>query len=109
LVPDEDLEAQTVHTVEMLLIRADAAHGLGQFSNALGFYQRVLGVMPGNIRGMLGVADCEIGLGHYKEAASFYTSLLLNASQSTSSLKLLIQSKAYNDRGMAFQHLNPEV
>jgi hypothetical protein len=105
LVSDDDLEAHTLRFANMLLIRADASFGLGQSSKAIVYYQKLLGIIPTSLRGLLGVADCEVDLGQYKEAIRIYNNLVEVANQSTSSLKLAILSKSLNDRGLAFQKL----
>ena len=105
LLSDEDLEKQTMLTANMLLIRADAALGLGQPLKAIELYQRLLRIIPDSIRGLLGVGDCELALGNYGETVAIFNTLIGIADQSTSSLKYPLLSKSLNERGMAYQHL----
>jgi tetratricopeptide (TPR) repeat protein len=105
LVSNDDLEAQTTRTANLLLIRADASFGLGQYSNAIGFYQRLIRIFPDSIRGLFGVAACEDHLGQYKEAIWICNTLIEFANESDSPLKLTILSASFNERGLAYEHL----
>jgi tetratricopeptide (TPR) repeat protein len=53
LVSDADLAAQTMTTVNMLLVRADASFGLGHWDSAKEYYERVLSINPTHIGAFL--------------------------------------------------------
>jgi tetratricopeptide (TPR) repeat protein len=105
IVSDSALENATQQLENMYLIRADAAFGLGEYQEALSFYQAVLGLSPDSIRGLCGVSGCADMLGEHKVAVLMDSQLILAAQYSKAAIKWIILSKAYNDRGMAYRKL----
>ena len=106
LVSDAELETQTLHTAQMLLIRADAALGLEQFPQAMNLYQRLAIIMPHSVRGLLGVATCLGTLGQSKQAILINTAILAMSEQRDLPINKVISSSSLNNRGVA--HLDLE-
>jgi tetratricopeptide (TPR) repeat protein len=69
----------------------------------LELYQRILALTPDSVLGLLGVTQCVMELGDYKEAVLIYSQLIEIAQSNSSPIKPLILAKAFNDRGVAYK------
>ena len=104
LLRDSDIAAQTSTTVSMLLVRADAAGGLGQWSASKALYQRILGIDPNHIAALAGVGNAAWELRQPGESATMWSRVLGLITRATQTDQAALAG-ALNNRGIAYAEL----
>ena len=105
LVPDEDVQQQTLTTITMLFVQADAAFGLNQFKKSADIYEKILVLQPDNIRALLGIADCQMSIGQFQAAINIHTAIVNSCIKTNSPMALFVLSRTFHDRGLAWNNL----
>lgn len=101
LISNADLEGQQANLLKMLLVRADASFGLGEWIAAKDYYERVLRIAPSNIGAYFGAGNSAFELRKLSEAISIWNKLYSLVDKSNLAYARITKADALSNRANA--------